>query len=112
MRTGPQFNPERDFTKVIGTAGDGGEFALSGDWWGALYLTITSISMGRSLTFLKTPLLRAIFYTCSDFCKGFLVKSFCSVSFTLIEKCAIANTRKSPQEPSTVQMTTVPPAGG
>lgn len=61
MRTGPQFNPERDFTKVIGTAGDGGKFALIGDWWGALYLTITSISMGRSLTLLKIPLLRAIF---------------------------------------------------
>ena len=46
------------------------------------------------------------------FCRSFLVKSSCFVSFTSIEKCAIANTRKSPQEPSTVQKTTVPPAGG
>lgn len=116
MRTGPQFNPERNFTKVIGTAGDGCGFDLSGDWWGALYLknlTPRFNFCGTITNFLENSAAESyFFYTCSDICRSFLVKSFCFVSFTLIEKCANANTRKSPQEPSTVQMTTVPPAGG
>lgn len=117
---GPQFNPERDVTKDIsfgfGAAGCWGGLGLSVSWWGALYLTsltplfiIIVVSTVRLLIFAAESYIFTVVVT---FCRSFLVKSFCFVSFTLIEKSAIANTRKSPQEPSTVQMTTVPPAGG
>lgn len=91
---------------------------MGGNWRRALYFThfisvllLLFLPYDYSLS-LKLRYRELLFTVVVTFCRSSFVKSFCFVSFTLIEKCANANTRKSPQEPSTVQMTTVPPAGG
>lgn len=66
MRRGPQFNPERNITKVIGTAGDGCGFDLSGDWWGALYLenlTPRFNFCGTITNFLENSAAKSYFFT-------------------------------------------------